>query len=231
MLGRKQHSTIMSDDLNGERQRREPDDPEYVGDAVDEPGRGYAAPEGNEHADGNDGGAPGGNGNALTHGATASPLNLVFHLDDEELDWIDSLVRGYLEIAPFGYEDPRRERLSRYCVMIYQEWSAAEEILAAGHSEERTVGVNDDGNPVIRDAEHHLATRERSLNTKVRQGLKDLDCLPGSGPNAAGGETVAQVFEAAVDRAKERESDGGADSSGSGGEGAVIDASDGEVSE
>lgn len=156
-------------------------------------------------------GAPEGNGNALEHGALASPLNLKDHLNDAETAWVDSLVSGYIEVAPFGYHDPRRERLTAYAVMIYQEWSARAEVLADGASEEQPVGVNDAGRPVIKDQEHHLAGRARVLNTKVRQGLKDLGCLPGSTSAEASGETVAQIFKAAVDQASETEGEAEAD--------------------
>jgi len=147
-------------------------------------------------------GIPEGNGNAITHGATAKPGNLYNHLEEDEREWVDSLVAGYIEVAPFGFEDPRRERLTRYCIMIYQEWAAASEVEKAGASESQPIGVNDSGEPVVRREEHHLSKRELALNTKVRQGLKSLDCLPGSGSEAAG-ETVAQIFAAAVERASE----------------------------
>ena len=169
-------------------------------------------------------GAPSGNTNAVTHGVySASPLDLYDSLNEAEVNWIDSLVRGYLEHAPFGYEDPRRERLTKYCVMIYQEWSATEQILNDGASEEQPVGVNEAGRPVLRDQEHHLAKRERALNTKVRQGLKALGCLPGSGTDAeAAGETVAQIFAAAVEQASD---------DGDGDEPETITADGGEVEE
>lgn len=151
-------------------------------------------------------GADEGNGNGLTHGATASPLNLYNHLDDEAVRWVDSLVAGYLEVAPFGYEDPRRERLTRVCVMIYQEWKAAREVMDHGPTVDKTVGVSDSGVEATQKSEHHLGTRERALNSKVRSNLKDLGLQPSSGDSA--GDTVAQIFEAAVERAKREEGEG-----------------------
>jgi len=146
--------------------------------AVGNPGGG--APEGNQNAVGNDGGgAPEGNANALKHGALADPSNLYSHLNEQETRWIESLVDGYLQFAPFDGDDPRRERLTRYCIMAYQEWAAADVVLKEGLTVSKQVGVNDDGEPVLVDDIHHLVERELALNAKVRQGLKNLGCLPG----------------------------------------------------
>lgn len=137
------------------------------------------APEGNDYAVGNSGGgAPEGNGNAISHGATASPPNLYTHLSDDEREWIDDLATHYVGYAPFGPEHPLAERVTRYCTMIYQEWAAASVVESEGPSEKRPVDIGEGGEPVIRDEEHHLSKRELSLNSKIRQGLKDLGCLP-----------------------------------------------------
>lgn len=135
------------------------------------------APEGNQNAVGNDGGAPVGNGNAITHGATASPINLLDHLSEEELQWVESLVDAYLDRAPFGPHDGRVERLTRTCVMIFQEWRAEEAVLEEGLSHDVVVDVTSSGEPVVRTEEHYLSRRMDRLNDKIRHNLRDLGLL------------------------------------------------------
>lgn len=135
------------------------------------------APEGNDYAVGNDGGAPEGNGNAITHGATASPINLLDHLEPDELEWIEALVDAYLQRAPFGPDDGRVERLTRTCVMIFQEWRAEEVILQEGLSHDVVVDVTSSGEPVVRTEEHYLSRRMDRLNDKIRHNLRDLGLL------------------------------------------------------
>lgn len=123
-----------------------------------------------------------GNGNAITHGATADPVNLYQHLDDVAREWVDKLVEGYLQDAPFGEDSPKVERLRMTCIVIYQEWSAREVVLQAGPSEDTVVGVNDAGAPIARTEEHHLVGTAAKHNQTVRMNLKDLGLLddPGS---------------------------------------------------
>lgn len=136
------------------------------------------APDGNDYALGNPGGgAPSRNGNAIKHGATASPLNLLEHLDQEELEWIEALVSAYLDRAPFGPEDARVERLTRVCVMIYQEWAAEEAVLEEGMGQETVVGVSSEGTPIVNTEEHYLNRRMDRLNDKIRHNLRDLGLL------------------------------------------------------
>lgn len=152
-------------------------------------------------------GAPEGNGNAITHGVQASPANLYTHLDESERDWIDDLAEDYIEIAPFGPENPLAERVIRLCTMMYQEWKAAGIVEVEGPSENRPVVAGE--TVTYRDEEHHLSRRELQLNAKVRQGLKSLGCLPGSRPGdgESDNDTIAQIFKLAVEQAAERESD------------------------
>lgn len=122
-------------------------------------------------------GAPTGNGNAITHGARSDPTNLYRHLDDDARAWVDKLVAGYLEEAPFGEDSPKVERLQMTCVVIYQEWAAREVVLREGPSEEVTIGVNEAGMPVARTDEHHLTATASTHNQTVRMNLKDLGLL------------------------------------------------------
>jgi hypothetical protein len=133
--------------------------------------------KGNQNAVGNDGGAPEGNANAITHGATADPVNLYEHLDEDSKAWVDKLVAGYLDEAAFGEDSPKAERLRMTCVIIYQEWSAREVVLRDGPSEDIVVGVSEDGAPIARSDEHHLTGTAASHNQTVRMNLKDLGLL------------------------------------------------------
>lgn len=118
-----------------------------------------------------------GNGNAITHGARSDPVNLYDHLDEDERAWVDKLVAGYLEEAPFGEDSPKVERLQMTCVVIYQEWAAREVVLCEGPSEDTVVGVSEGGQPIVRTEEHHLVSTAATHNQTVRMNLKDLGLL------------------------------------------------------
>lgn len=115
-----------------------------------------------------------GNGNAITHGVTASPWNLYTHLGDDAKEWVDALADAYCEILEFDDDDPRRERVTRACIHIYQSNSGENQILEDGLSEEQTVGVNDRGEPVVRDDGHHLHGVTLKRDKEARQILKTL---------------------------------------------------------
>lgn len=122
-------------------------------------------------------GPPKGSANNLKHGATAAPINLLNHLDDDKLEWVEALVDGYLKEADFGPESPKVERLTRTCVMIYQEWAGQEAIFNEGMAVDDVVGVTEQGEPVVRNDEHYLCRRIDRLNDKIRHNLKDLGLM------------------------------------------------------
>lgn len=124
-----------------------------------------------------DAGAPEGNGNAITHGATADPVNLFNHLDDDEQAWVELLVDGYLDEAPFDETSPKVERLQMVCVVMYQEWAAREVTLREGPSEDTVIGVSEEGAPIARTDEHHLTGTAARHNQTVRMNLKDLGLI------------------------------------------------------
>lgn len=117
------------------------------------------------------------NGNAITHGAQADPVNLYGNLDDDEQAWVDQLVDGYLDEAPFGESSPKVERLRMTCTIMYQEWSAREVVLQNGPSENTVVGVSETGDPIVQAEEHHLVGTAATHNQTVRMNLKDLGLL------------------------------------------------------
>lgn len=122
-------------------------------------------------------GNPDAEGAAITHGARSDPVNLYDHLDEDERAWVDKLVDGYLDEAPFGEDSPKVERLQMICVVIYQEWAAREVVLCEGPSENTVVGVNETGQPIVRTEEHHLVSTASTHNQTVRMNLKDLGLL------------------------------------------------------
>jgi hypothetical protein len=122
-------------------------------------------------------GPPEGSANALTHGATATPSNLIDHLSDSDREWVDRLYEAYLEAAPFDEDSPKRERLYRTCVMMWQEWSGTSTVIEEGPAKESVVGVKDTGEPIVDHEQHHLVRYTSDLNDKVRMNLKDLGLL------------------------------------------------------
>lgn len=142
---------------------------------------------------GDPGGAPKGNGNAVTHGAYGDPVNLYRHLGDDEREWVDAMVDAYLSIASFDEDDPRAERLQMTCVIMYQEWAAREVVLRDGMSEDATIGVSDAGAPIVRTDEHHLTGTAGRHNQTVRMNLKDLGFL--DDPQSQQADAVGSLAE------------------------------------
>lgn len=147
------------------------------------------------------GGAPEGNSNSLKHGVYATPSNLTEHLSDDELEWIQEIVDGYLERAAFDANDPRAERLVMVAVKLYQEWAAENQMLKEGLSEDTTIGVNKQGEPIVNKDSHHLRRASNQLSKESRLLLRELGLLnPPEQQQAEAQESVAQAFERAVDR-------------------------------
>lgn len=120
-------------------------------------------------------GAPEGNGNAITHGVTADPFNLYDNLDDTAaVEWIDALVESYAELLELSEDDPRMQNVYRACINMYQANRGDMEILQEGMTESQTIGVTDDGAPVVRDDEHHLNGAVLSRDREARQMLRTL---------------------------------------------------------
>ena len=156
----------------------------------------HVAPAGNDYAKGNPGGgAPEGNTNAVTHGATATPRNLISDLPDEQLEYVEAIADGYLAVAPFDQDDVRYERLYMCAVRILMEWRGQQTILKDGISDETVIGINDRGEPITDTDEHYLAKFTSRLSKDVRLTLKDLDCLPDpDSQQAEATESLASVL-------------------------------------
>jgi len=122
-----------------------------------------------------DGSSHEGNGNAITHGVTADPLNLYSHLGDDAAEWIDALADGYRDVLGYEESDPRMERVTRACIHIYQANSGEGQILEDGLTESQTIGVSDEtGKPIVRDDGHHLNKVVLKRDKEARQILRTL---------------------------------------------------------
>lgn len=121
---------------------------------------------------GGKGGAPEDNGNAITHGAKADPMNLYNHLSEQEQGWVDSLIDGYCKLLNYDDSDPRRSMIKLACVNIYQANSGEGQILEDGLSESQTIGVSESGQPVVRNESHHLSDDVLARTREARQILR-----------------------------------------------------------
>ncbi|WP_336365128.1 hypothetical protein [Halalkalicoccus salilacus] len=126
---------------------------------------------------GADAGPPTGNGNAITHGVRATPENLIDHLDDRDREWIEDLADGYRELGAIEPDDPRSHRITLTCVMCFQECTARGETIANDLTSRSTVGIDEDGRPVVRVEEHYLMGAASSLHRDIRATLDKLDLL------------------------------------------------------
>ena len=158
--------------------------------------RGNTFDDGNSEASKHSaGGAPESNSNALTHGVTADPTGLLDEFEPEERQFVEQLAGALLDIAPFGTDDPRFERLQLTCVKAVQERRGEREIARDGPTVERVVGTREDGTPITQDEEHYLAKFTSRLSKDIRLNLKDLGCLPDpESQQAEATESLASVL-------------------------------------
>jgi len=136
------------------------------------------APEGNQNAVGNDGGAPPGNTNAMEHGMYSgrSAGELYPELPEDAQDDVDDLVASYVDRWGWDEDDPRiSSRLIDVCVDVWRRWRAKGILIDEGPSEERVVGVNDRGDPVVATEEHHLQQQVSRVDSDIRMNLKELE--------------------------------------------------------
>ena len=139
------------------------------------------APLGNTNAEGNlGGGAPIGNQNAARHGVYSDPELLYEEMPEQEKHRVRERTKAYIEVAPFGLDDPRAERVALTCLLIEQEHRAHAEILQDGLIVKKIIGTDDDGKPITADREHHLSREGHRLNERILSNLKELG-LVGAG--------------------------------------------------
>ncbi|EMA47601.1 hypothetical protein [Halococcus saccharolyticus] len=135
-------------------------------------------------------GAPKGNQNATTHGATADPTNLLEHLDDEDRQWVDDLTEAWIEKSRYTEDDPQAERIQMVVVMQWQERSGRTQLIKEGLERDKLQETQLVGNPndgpktgqarlqrITDKDEHHLNGVVASLNSDIRMNLKDLGLL------------------------------------------------------
>jgi hypothetical protein len=144
-----------------------------------------------------DGGKERSSKNAITHGVTADPFNLYDHLDDDSIEWIDGMVSSYVDLLEYAEGDPRIESVKRACIHIYQANRGDVEILKSGMSESQTIGVTEDGSPIVRDDEHHLTGTVLKRDKEARQILRTLGAY--DDPESQKAESMSNLAEVLSD--------------------------------
>ena len=154
-----------------------------------------SALEGNDHAAGNDGGAPDPGANREEHGLTADREKwFERHRGDVEAT-VRTLVASYVEDAPFGFDDTAKvDKLTEVAidqVRLRHSNDYLDEFLT-----EQVVGVDDSGSPIVKlEANPGHLPRDRIKRSNLRV-LKELGILddPDS-QQAEATETLAEVLE------------------------------------
>lgn len=121
-------------------------------------------------------GAPEGNGNAITHGATADPTNLFENLDDDEREWVDAHVQAFLDAKPDA-DETAVERLEVLATRMLMERRGLGQLLSEGLSRSKVVGMTDYGEPVRDEEAHYLNRVVNDHNQTIRMNLKDWGFL------------------------------------------------------
>jgi hypothetical protein len=163
--------------------------------------------KGNDNAVGNPGNpnptnpAGPGNGRAISHGAKASPFNLVNHLGEDDVEWIDRITQAYMDDADWDADHPELENLRFVVILMWQRWSATDVLLEEGQSEDATIGVSEFGEPIIKTDEHHLGPRQLSLSREIRQELSRLGFSNSAEDRQA--DATADIAQAWADQLRE----------------------------
>lgn len=144
-------------------------------------------------------GPPANNANAWRHGATASRETLRENLDADDLEWIEDLADRYRELAGFDADDPRNDLIMDACLASWQRWAARSEAIANDLTSQTAVGVNDDGEPVIRTEEHYLGKMADRLSREIRNTLSSMDILTDDVGGTVDAQSAAQIIAAAVE--------------------------------
>lgn len=138
------------------------------------------APESNQYALDNDGGAPPeANQNAMSHGMYADPDNLLEYFadnDPEALEWIRAKHASYLQEAPFDGGTAKAEQLLQVCVREWSIWQASGIQIREGVIKTRNV-KNGEGEWIEVTDEHPVNGALSRLERDVTKRLKELGVL------------------------------------------------------
>jgi hypothetical protein len=157
--------------------------------------RDTSALEGNDHAVGNDGGAPDPGANREEHGLEADREAWFDRHRDEVEPAVRTLVESYVESAPFGFEDTAKVDKLTEVAIDQVRLRKSNEYLSGEFLTERVVDVDDTGSPIVELEENpgHLP-RDRIKRSNLR-ALKELGILDGpAATQAAATETLAEVL-------------------------------------
>jgi len=153
---------------------------------------GSGAPKGNDNAEGNDGGAPEDNTNAVTHGAYADHNSYYQNvLDDAMREFVDGVFEDYINEYRDLHGEPAlgiKAELFRISVTHAKDigldrWANEKpEGLESGHplvdEETEIVPIGDGATETQRSyRESVVLAAQKRLSTDRRQWLKDLDLL------------------------------------------------------
>lgn len=143
-------------------------------------GNNGGAPTGNDNAVGNDGGSPAkGNKNAMEHGLYAvekNPSEVFEWFKEEEpeaYEWVLNKAAGYLEDAPFDESSPKFDQLLQVCTAEYSIWQGRGIQIEDGLIK-KTHQRTPDGEMVEVEDENPVNKAVDRMENRVMQRLKKL---------------------------------------------------------
>lgn len=188
----------------------DPDDHCFMHEDDDGPpeGHGSGSPDRNQLA--NQGGAPEGNKNALTHGLNsveddpAGLLDWMQENDPDAYEWVERKFDRYLQMAPFGPESGMADHLLQIVLYERAAWEAHGIQIRGNLLVQRKEGSG--GKTFERLDENPVNLPLDRIRRTTLRALKELGVLPG--PEADRREAAAkQDLSAAVRRLAEQEDD------------------------
>ena len=151
-------------------------------------GASTGAEKGNDHATGNDGGAPEGNGNAETHGLHADPHKYHERRDQEEKEWIldvSAAIEDRIRENRGDVDKLDRVLARRIAIKLHIASRATEHVDKEGLMQ--VIEVEDNGATYEKEIPNALLGELRQFDAET---FRELKKLVGFGGDDAGGMTL-----------------------------------------
>ncbi|MFD1515654.1 hypothetical protein [Halomarina rubra] len=136
-----------------------------------------------------------GNGNAITHGATADPTNLYENLTGAQAEWVDAKVEAYCEPRGITEDEPGHALVRLGVMHLFQAMRAHGELAKDGQSRTKVVGVAEHG-PVTDEVAHYLNDVASGHTRDYRMAMKDAGVL--DDPESQKADAIDQLGDGAT---------------------------------
>lgn len=117
-------------------------------------------------------------GSNKVHGAHMEPGPYYDSLTSQQKAWVDAVVDSFMADAPFDKNHlGKMERLRKVAIDMHKMREQNEYMAAEGVVQDKVVGIDNDGSPIIDEEENTLNLAYDRLSRTTLKELKDLGIL------------------------------------------------------